>query len=81
MRSVKQCQEYMRRSNAELGRLGEYEPMVAIRKRIDIYKRWITWWKRAPNAMRGSAPPVEQLEAMIEELKLELRRMAEGRRG
>lgn len=82
MRAVEQCKEYMRRSNAELGRLGEYEPMIALRKRIDIYKRWITWWKRAPNQMRMlGVPPVEQLEAMIEELKLELRRMAEGRRG
>ena len=78
--TVSSCQEDMRRTRAKLALLGEYEPMIAIRKEIEIYKRWLRWWKRAPNAMGGAAPPPEQLERMIEELKLELRRMADANR-
>ena len=78
--TVASCQEDMRRTRAKLALLGEYEPMIAIRKEIEIYKRWLRWWKRAPNAMGGAAPPPEQIERMIEELKLELRRMADANR-
>ena len=81
LETVARCEEDWRRTNAQLGLLGEYEPMIAIRKRIEIYKRWIRWWKRAPNKMMfQGAPSVEQLERMIEELKIELRKLAESER-
>ncbi|MCH2148607.1 MAG: hypothetical protein MK095_04165 [Phycisphaerales bacterium] len=70
-----QCQEYMRKSQARLGMLGEYDERVQIQKRIDIYKKWIRWHKQAPNVMLTSAPPPEELERMIEELERQLREM------
>ncbi len=73
MKAVKQCEVHWRKSNVDLELLGSYAPVIAIRKRINIYKGWIRWWKRAPNKMRSlGAPSVEQLEAMIEQLKLQL---------
>ena len=54
--------------------LGEYPQMVQLRKRIEIYKGWLRWWKKAPNQMLLlGVPSQEQLEEMIEELQRELR--------
>jgi hypothetical protein len=76
--SVARCEEYWRKSNTQLSLLGEYEPMIQTRKEIEIYKRWIRWWNRAPNKMMFlGAPSKEQLEMIIEELKIQLRIMAE----
>ncbi len=73
MKAVEQCEVHWRKSNVDLELLGSYDPVIAIRKRIKIYQGWIRWWKRAPNKMRSlGAPSVEQLEAMIEELKMQL---------
>ncbi|MAB83610.1 MAG: hypothetical protein CMJ24_09285 [Phycisphaerae bacterium] len=71
------CETYWRKSNAELGRLGGYAPIVAIKKRLDIYKRWLRWWKQAPNKMGMlGAPRIQQLERMIEELEQQLKNMS-----
>jgi hypothetical protein len=71
------CEEDIRKTTARLGMLGEYSEMVQLRKRIEIYKRWLRWWKKAPNQMLLlGIPSINQLEEMIEELQRELR---EGR--
>ncbi len=65
-----QCEKFWRRSNAELGFLNQYEPMVAVQKRIDIYRDWIKWWDRTPDTMRSlGAPSAELIEDMITEVQ------------
>ena len=71
--------KFLSNSAIELELAPEKGPMGAINTQIKIFQRMISWHRRAPNVMRGAAPSVEQLEQMIEELKLELRRMNEGR--
>jgi hypothetical protein len=73
------CEEDIRKTSARLAMLGEYDEIVQIRKRIEIYKKWIRWWKRAPNKMLMlGVPPVEALEQMIEDLERQLRDMTRG---
>jgi len=48
--------------------------LVQLRKRIQIYKGWVRWWKKAPNQMLMlGVPSKEQLEDIIEGLQRELR--------
>ncbi len=79
MNTIERCQKFLSNSAIELELAPEKGPMGAINAQIKIYQRMISWWRRAPNVMRGSAPPVEQLEQMIEQLKLQLRQMNAGR--
>ena len=73
-RTCERCKEDIRKTTARLGMLGEYPQMVQLRKRIEIYKGWLRWWKKAPNQMLLlGVPSQEQLEEMIEELQRELR--------
>ena len=71
-----QCERAWRTSIARLGFTNEYEPAIAIGKRIEIYRGWIRWWDRTPDTMRSlGAPSVDLLEAMIDELQAELVRL------
>jgi ATP-dependent protease ClpP protease subunit len=70
------CKEHIRKTSAELGRLGEYNRLTQIKKTIDIYKSWLRWWKNAPNGCFGTIPMEKDLKKMIEELELERRNMA-----
>ncbi|MDG1898820.1 MAG: hypothetical protein P8I74_03040 [Phycisphaerales bacterium] len=64
------CERFWRRSNAELGFLNQYEPMVAVQKRIDVYQAWIDWWDRTPETMKSlGAPSAELIQDMIDELQ------------
>jgi ATP-dependent protease ClpP protease subunit len=77
--TVERCDVDIRKTKARLGMLGEYDQIVQIRKTIEIYNRWIRWWKRAPNKMLMSGvPPVESLEQMIEDLERQLRQITRG---
>ena len=74
--SLIRCKEDLRKTKAELGRLGEYNRLTQIKKEIDIYKRWLRWWKNAPNGCFGTIPMEKDLKKMIEALELERRNMA-----
>tara|TARA_Y100000589_G_scaffold331500_2_gene385327 strand:- start:3199 stop:4203 length:1005 start_codon:yes stop_codon:yes gene_type:complete len=76
---AEQCERAWRMSIARLGFTNEYEPVVAIDKRVEIYEGWIRWWGRTPDTMRSlGAPSVELLEAMIDELRVERIRLGEA---
>ena len=49
-----------------------------INKIIAIYKSWIAWHRKAPNWAWQKIPTIAQLEKMIEDLKYQLRQMANG---
>ena len=73
------CEKDYKKSSARLGMLGEYDQIVQIRKRIDIYKGWLRWWKRAENKMMMmGAPMPDALERMIEDLERQLREITRG---
>ena len=83
--NVARCETYWRKSNVQLQLLrNEYndQPTIEIRKTINIYKAWLRWWKKAPNKMMFmGAPQPEQIESMIEELEIELRKQIDAQRG
>ncbi len=75
--TVDACKDYLQKSRVELSQLGDN--VQGIRKRIQIYKKWLRWWDRAANACRGNVEPRAQLEQMIEIAELQLKEMLRRR--